>query len=128
MNNQTNPKQILLQTLDIIEYQNDKNAFSDEFMVLCQQEAFAKILEDLPEDKRKQFASKLINKEKLSNEKAKELIEQYFSKEHLLQTLQEATNNQFHNFIEEIEPTLSTEQIDKLEQYFETLRNNNSSL
>lgn len=123
MNTQSDPKQILLETLEIIDYQKDKNAFAEEFMGVCQQEALALLLESLPENRRGQFAQDINGKEALTREKSQAIIKEYFHPEEISKALQKASKEQFQSFLETIVPTLSPEQKEKLQQYLASLKN-----
>ena len=46
-----NPKDTLLETLTIIGYTDDRDKFAEEFLNLCQQQAFLNLIQKLPKEK-----------------------------------------------------------------------------
>ena len=46
-----NPKETIIQILEIINYQNDREKFADTFIELCIKQAFAELLGSLPPEK-----------------------------------------------------------------------------
>ena len=64
------PVQILTRVLTIIEYKDDKNAFIQEFLNLCLNQALMETLKDLPKEKQ------LSLNQELKNQKGREKISQ----------------------------------------------------
>lgn len=107
------PKQAILQVLDAIGYENDKEKFVDEFLVLCLQKALTNLMEKLPQDKQYQ----LIHKMSLTPpEKKQNILSEYFQKDKFDSAVKEASQSTFEDYLKTIIPTLKDDQKNKLEQ------------
>lgn len=103
------------QILTIINYQNDKAFFINNFISLCIQKSIEEYIELLPEERKKVVQSLL--KENDSNE-LQEKIRPYMITEEYKNLFQKTINKFFQDYITAIIPTLSEEQKSKLEAYF----------
>lgn len=86
-------KQVIVQMLTIIGYTDDKDAFATEFLGLIQQKAMVTFLQSLPKDKQEEY-------NKVAGD-----------------TLKDA----FAGYTKAIQPTLSEDQKQKLQQYLSSL-------
>lgn len=90
--NKQDPKEIIIQILDIVGYGDGKQAFADQLLSLCQQQAII----DLNQRKN-------------------------FSKEQHLETLRKATEKIISDYILTISPKLSDAQRNNLQTYIQSI-------
>jgi hypothetical protein len=114
-----NEKKTLLDILDIIDYQDDKPAFVDEFFSLIYAETVAQMDSELDEQSRKNLSQEFDNAK--DNDDAKEIILKYFSKEKFDEKITKITQEQFEDYLETIYPTLDEETQGKLTDYLNSL-------
>lgn len=120
MNNVLDPKQSLLQILDIIDYQDNRDIFADEFLFLCQQEILTMLLESISEEKRQELEQELGDKPTLALMQT--LLEKYFTEEQRIEATEKATTEVYKDFFKSIVPTLAQKQKEKLQQYLSSLK------
>lgn len=121
MNN--DPKTIILEFLDIIGYENDRVSHAEEFLQLCQQRAVYSVLNKLPEEKQKEIIEELkINH---SPEAIVATLQKYATKEEYSTALTHVTEQSFQEYLTQILPTLSGEQMKKVGEYFQKLSSQN---
>lgn len=113
------PKDIIIKVLDIINYQKDKESYAKEFLGFCYQKAFLSYLETLPEEKQKELQQQLP--EGSSPEKVKELLSGLVSTQEYEQSLEKAIKEVFDDYLKEIMPSLSEDQITNLQAYLSSL-------
>lgn len=113
------PKEILIQILNIVGYKEDKNVFAERFIVLCQQQAFVEFIESLPRSLQEDLKAKIINeKDKV---KIKQAMENYVETKEFLDKLELVTARNFKEYIEAIIPTLTSEQKNNLQKFLSSL-------
>ena len=110
------PKDIILNILTIIGFTDDKEAAADEFIQNCEKQALLDILVALPVEKQDALKRQLAGVKDQDQQKA--IIAEYVSSEQYQESLQKASATAFEGLIEEVIPTLSKEQTDKLQSYF----------
>ncbi|MBI4098218.1 MAG: hypothetical protein HY426_04235 [Candidatus Levybacteria bacterium] len=110
----SNPKQIILQVLEIIGYSDDKEKYADDFLALCFQKAFVNLTQKLPQDKQDQLTQRMSL---VSADKTEALLLEYFPKEEFENAIKEASRSTFEEYLKTIIPTLNEEQRSKLEAY-----------
>ena len=110
----TNPKQIILQVLEIIGYEDDKEKFANDFLSLCLQEALLNLTQELPQDKQDQLAQRMSL---ITPDKTEALLLEYFPKEKVEEAVKEASRSTFEEYLQTITSTLNDDQGNKLEQY-----------
>jgi len=111
----SNPKQIILQVLEIIGYEGDKSKYANDFLSLCLQKAFMSLVQELPQDKQDQLTQRMSL---TTPDKMEALLLEYFPKEKFENAVKEASRSTFEEYLQTIIPTLNEEQSNKLEQYF----------
>lgn len=121
MNNIVDPKQSVLKILEIINYQDNRDVFADDFLFLIQQEMLARLIESLSEEKRQELERELG--EKPSPELIHTLLNKYFSEQQKAETTEQVTAETFKDFFKSIIPTLSGQQKTKLQAYLDSLKN-----
>lgn len=109
---QQDPKQILLQVLTIIDYADEKEAFAEEFLQICHEQAMADLLTSLTEEQKKVLQRTTDIQTTLA---------QIIPSEQLNKALKEATKIQFQDYLKTIKPSLSQVQKDKLNTFFSSL-------
>ncbi len=121
---QQSPKDIIVAVLTIIGYEDDKDAYADEFIKNCEKQAIADAIKALPERKQEELKQRLFWTH--VQEKAKAIIVAYVTPEQYREAIQKAAQTAFQRLIEEIIPTLSNEQADKLQSYLQSLASLNT--
>jgi len=111
----TSIKIFLDQVLTIINYQKDKDFFTNNFISFSIQKSLEEYIELLPEERKNEIQS-LLN-ENDPNE-LQEKIKPYIQTEEYKNLLQENTKKLFLDYLGAIMPTVSEEQKSKLEAYF----------
>src|SRR5690348_8721689 len=110
---QRDPRDILIEVLTIISFQDDKEAYADRFIQNCEKQALLNVLSTLSEEKKQDFKQKMVGV--TDQERAKQIITEYVIPEQYNNTLKKTAETTFRAFIEVILPTLSKEQVDKLQ-------------
>lgn len=113
------PKEILLNVLIIINYQDDKEKFTNEFLQLCMQRALVEIVATLSENDQHAIEEKLMAIQ--TQEEVQSVLQQYVGQGRYLETVQKATQELFQDYIQTILPTLNPEQKDKLQEYLASI-------
>lgn len=113
-----NPQQILVYTLSLVDYQGNKKAYADKFLRVCQEQIFATLLENLPEEKQESLVEEVKAKK---YKDLRELIEKNFPSEKIFEVSKEVTQKSFAEILQEIIPLLSKEQKTKLDDYLKSL-------
>jgi hypothetical protein len=108
------PKQIILEVLSIIGYENDKDKFASEFVTLCMQKAVSNLINGMPQDKQDQVLQRLSL---TTPDSWGTLLSEYVPEENLAAAIKDTSSLIFQDYIKEIEPTLNDEQRNKLSQY-----------
>ncbi len=108
------PKQIILQVLEIIGYTDNKEKFANEFLGLILQKSINNLAEKLPQDKIDQLRQRisLTGPEKFEN-----LLKDYFSGEELNESVKKVSENMFREYLEEVKPTLNDTQKENLQKF-----------
>ena len=114
-----NPKDILLRVLTIINYQDDKNQFANDFLDLCLKKALVDMMESLPEGKKEEVKAKFSAQ--ITPEEASQVMQTYFTPQQYMQNLQNATQFLFQDYLKTIMPSLSELQKTELQQYLTSL-------
>lgn len=115
-----NPKEIILQVLEIIGYQDDREKFSNDFLGLILQKSINDLAEKLSQDKIDQLRQRLSL---TTPEKLETLLKEYFSKEELDSSVRKVSESMFKEYLEEVSPTLSDTQRENLQNYLSGLNN-----
>lgn len=94
-----NPKRIILQVLEIIGYEDDKDKFANDFLSLCLQQGLVDLMQELPEGKQVELTQRagLVSPEKMET-----LFLEYFSKEQLEVAIREASRSIFEDYLKTI--------------------------
>lgn len=114
---QRTPKGILWEVLEIIGYQDDKDAFADEFIQNCEKQAFIDVIATFTPQRQEEIKQKLnaaIDAEQIG-------VRAYISPEAYHHALQQASKNALTGLIETVLPSLSHEQAIKLQTYLQSI-------
>lgn len=109
-----NPKQIILQVLEIIGYEDDKEKYANDFLSLCLQKALVSLSQELSQEKQDELTQRLSLTKPEDMEK---LLLEFFSQEKYEEVVKTASQSLFEEYLQTIIPTLNEEQKNKLEQY-----------
>ena len=113
------PHQILADILEIIEYTEDKNIFTNRFLELCDKETLINLIEKIPQNQQQELASKLqISK---TGQEKRVIFNQYFSEKQYQEAMGISVERSLSDFLENITPTLSEQQLDKLQHYLNSI-------
>ena len=108
------PKEILEEILNIIQFKDDKEKFMDQFFKNIKLQALLDLANTLPQDKKNGFKSQIASKS--DEEKASALVS-LFPKDHIDKAVEKSTKEIFSAYISEIESTLSSQQRDEITKY-----------
>ena len=112
----TNPKDILISVLDIVEYKDDKKKFINEFLYVSEIEALLNNLSALDSLKQEEVKA-LIAQD--SSDKLQEYIDSHLGSDEIFQKeLAKVIEVAFKDFLTEVMPTLREDQKEKLKKYF----------
>lgn len=106
-------KTVLLKILDLVNYEEDKNAFADEFIGLVQMQAIANLMIGLPHDKQDAIKAEL-NADTNNPEKVAAVIKANFSEDQLQKAVESAATKGLTDWMKAVESTLSDAQKQKL--------------
>ena len=103
-------KEFLEKLLTIIGYKNDKDAFSNDFIAICAQKTLFDHVNTLSEEERKSVTQETI----LASEEYAKLFQKNFTE-------------QLEDYLEEIMPTLSDEQLKNVDELAKTFASQDAS-
>ncbi len=106
------PKENITRILEIIDFKDDKEKFVNDFLALCQKKAFENLILTLSKEKQEALTQDL---EKEDNYQAQ--LQEYFTPDQKLQAIQAASKYMMEQYLEEIIPTLTEEQLKNLEDF-----------
>lgn len=110
-------KDILLKILEIIGYEDDKEAFVNAFLVNIQLQALNALLAEVPPEKKSE-----IEKEITSDSPDKyQVLQSHFTQEQIEKALNESADKAVQEYIESIDETLTEDQRQGLVAYVEGL-------
>ena len=110
-----NPKETIIQILEIINYQNDREKFADTFIELCIKQAFAELLGSLPPEKTAVLTSQVKTVKSL--EEFIKLLRSCINPLLLERKIEQSSAKLFDEYIREILPTLDPLRKTKLLDY-----------
>lgn len=109
------PAQTIDKILDIIGYSDDKEEFVEKFFNKCETAAVLKLVNELPEDKRKEVENK-VKSGNFDN-----LLDKYVDKENYRRTLTEAAELALTDYLTELAPLLSQSQKNQIQSLLQTV-------
>lgn len=112
-------KTIILKTLDIIGFTNDRENFFEEFLKGCYQKALLMLIDNLPKDRQEEITkqSESVN----SPEEAQEILASYFTPEQYNEALEKISGDSYEEFIQTVEPNLTNGQREELAAYLDSI-------
>ena len=116
---QQNPKTLIIEVLTLIGYEENKEAYATAFIQNCEKQALLDLLTALPQEKQSELKQRLGGVTDLAQQKV--ILFEYITLEQYTTALQNASQTAFEGLMEEILPTLSTEQADRLQAYLQSL-------
>lgn len=116
---QRNVKDIILELLHLIDFEDDKKAYADEFIQNCKKQALLNLLVALPQEKQNEFKQQIAGI--TDQERQRTIIAAYVTPEQYEEALQKASQTAFAALIQEITPTLSISQLNTLQSYLKSL-------
>ena len=115
-----NPLDYLKQILNIIGYEDDMEKFAQEFLTMCMAQASAKVLSNLSPNAQKEIQEKL--KKAKDQSEITTVLSEYQNITEYNNTLQQITQENFEEYIEEILPTLTQVQKERLLKFLSNQR------
>lgn len=112
-------KTILLNTLEIIGYQNNKELVVTKLMDSCINDSLNNYMDLLPLNRQKEFHHILYE---INPIRGKELLEPYLATEEYKKIFKEQSQKIMLDFFTNILPTLSENQKNHLDTYFKSLQ------
>src|SRR5438477_153488 len=113
------PKQFLIDILDVVGYEKDRSQFASEFLSLCYQQALVDLMAEMPVEAQASLIRKLAKFVDYDN--LKSILSEYFPKNKYDEAVENATETVFGEYLDSIIPKLTAHQKEKLNQYLTTL-------
>lgn len=114
------PKQLVLDILTIVNFQGDKEAYSQEFLQLCHEQALVDTLKSFPHEKQHELQRLLGNT--TDQERQQAILTAYIQPEEYEQALLHAAVALSQAFIHTLLPGMTTYQEEKLRSYLSSLQ------
>lgn len=108
------PKSILLKILDIIEYKDDKEVFSDKFFNVIAQQTVGDLIFTLPPEKKTIVEARM--KEEQDAARLKEIFHATFTEKEINAMMERVTHRAFQDYTKAILPVLTAQQKQKLQE------------
>lgn len=112
---QQHPKNILLEILTIIDYEDDKEAFADEFLTNCEKQAFLNLIGTLPPERREAIKQRL--EEATDTEQVKAILSADLSPQAYTDALKKVSQIALSELIDTVSAELSAYQRAKLRTF-----------
>lgn len=109
-------KDFLVKVLTIIGYKEDKEAFAEKFITLCNQETLTDLLASLPQEKQKTITDRILEIE--NADQVAKILTEYFTSEQYKSAQQKALSAIMTKYLEAVTPTLSEQQLKELSSFF----------
>ena len=114
-----NPKTILWAVLEIINFQDNKEEFADEFLKNCAKQALINLYNELPQEKKEELNN--LQQENLDPQNLVSRIEEIVGTQTYQDSVKKATETAFTEYLNVVNPTLTASQKEQLESYLQTL-------
>lgn len=121
---QTDPKKQIIDILTIIDYQDSKEQFAEQFMIVCAGKSLDSIVESLPDEKKDQLRNKITSSQ--SSDGLLETLREYIPVEQLQSSITKTAGVLFQDYIQTILPVLTEDQKTKLQVYLEQMGKQNA--
>jgi hypothetical protein len=118
-NNSTDPKKMILDILEIIDYEGDKQKYADDLVMKFTLKPLSDMINRLPVSEREELNSALEGEK--DPKKIWEILIKKFSEKQYFDEVKKSSGVMFTDFIKTLEPTLSDEQKNKLRVYLKDM-------
>ncbi len=115
----TDAKTIILKILEAINYSEDKDAFAGDFLTNIQLEAVRDLTDKVDQGKKQEIVKKLRGAPE--GKDAIMILEEYFTPDHVEETLKNVAENSIQEYIKNIMETLDDSQREGLINYMDSL-------
>ena len=116
-----NARDILMQILAIMGSRDGTEGYVDDFCTFVEVQVMHDLIEALPQDKQRQVIDQFVSLPHVP-QKADRILQPYYSREHLRQTLTQATKKAIaQQIVEPHRPGLSSSQRDRILSLLEQL-------
>src|SRR5438046_1432263 len=113
------PRDIIIQVLTIIGYEDNKDTYADEFIQNCEKQALLDLLQALPQEQQEVFKQQIAKV--TDQEQQKTIIHEYIKPEQYQQILQKASQIAFVGLLKDLIPTLSQPEATQLQTYLKSI-------
>lgn len=107
------PKNFIIEILQAVRYEDDKEAFANEFLLNIYQQSLSDLINSLPENRQSEISTRLSGSLDSQNEMLKNL-ELYFDKFQIEEIFKKNSTKAVGDYVESITPTLSQSQREHL--------------
>src|SRR5438270_20802 len=114
---QQNPKDIMLHFLSIAGITDNAEAYADDFLRLCENQALVDVIKTFPEEQQQQVQERITGVP--DKTRIQEIISEYVSVEQYETALEKDSQIIFQQWMDTILPTLSQEQLRNLQIYMQ---------
>jgi hypothetical protein len=110
-----NPKQLIIQILNIIGYEKDKEKFAEEYWNICIENVIFKLISNFDDNKKIELQNKISLLKQ--NDNIEKLLLEYFSEDEYKEAVKTESQTMFVEYINTLLPTLNEEQVKKLQEF-----------
>lgn len=122
---QPNLKDIVMQIFTLIFFEEDKEAYANEFVEYCRKQAMVSTLEALPEDQKEALRQKIAGG--ITKEESERILIEYLGSEKYLEELKKTVQTTLGELMDTLAPKMSDEQKRQIQAYFVSLQQSNVS-
>jgi len=115
---QQQPRDIMISVLNLLGFRENKEAYADEFIQICEKQALVDLLNTLSKERKEEIKQKMVGAESVQRTQA--VLSEYVSSEQYTEALEKAAGAIFVQFVQAVVPTLSQQQVNKLQAYMQS--------
>ena len=115
----TDAKTIILKILEAINYSEDRDVFANDFLINIQLEAVRNLTDKVDQSKKQEIVKKLQGAPE--GKDAIMILEEYFTPDHVEETLKNVAEDSIQEYIKNITETLDDSQREGLINYMDSL-------
>src|SRR5712692_4620974 len=102
---QQDPKNIIVEVLNIINFDDDKEVYANRFIQNCVTQALLDTIKAIPQEKKNDLKQKMVWATDQKRQNA--ILTEYVRPEDYIEALKKATQAAFSQLLQEVRPTLS---------------------
>ncbi len=108
----------MISVLNLLGFRENKEAYADEFIQICEKQALVDLLNTLSKERKEEIKQKMVGAESVQRTQA--VLSEYVSSEQYTEALEKAAGAIFVQFVQAVVPTLSQQQVNKLQAYMQS--------